>query len=306
MFLQGAAGDLSVQTSPADSLKDDDPARVPRDGAPGLQASLAAVKAAKNLDEAAASELAREFIQSDFRMEAFGRGLGKEAVAIAMTIQTSVPAQPLIHGSYERLAFASRIDFRNPQVVAAYAAAFFPELAQAYASDHRDNVIRPALTTVVINSQLALVGGSGEFFCSHANHLKEQSPGVKTLFFGYCNGHHMYFPTVEAAAEGGYGADAFVAWTEIGGGEQIVSRAVVNIHRMLGEPKSAREAVTRMLAAQMLVVVCVGWAIPSWLGTRSGGAADDMHKLPWAVPARCRVAPGHGWQWRNGIVPTYP
>ena len=25
-----------------------------------------------------------------------------------------------------------------------------------------------------------------------------------SLFFGYCNGHGMYFPTIEAASEGGY------------------------------------------------------------------------------------------------------
>ncbi len=91
------------------------------------------------------------------------------------------------------------------------------------------------LTTVLVNHNLALVGGSGEFFCNHANRLKERSYVDDTLFFGYCNGHHMYFPTIEAASEGGYGGDAPVAPVQIGAGEEMMNRALVNIYTMLGK-----------------------------------------------------------------------
>ena len=63
------------------------------------------------------------------------------------------------------------------------------------------------LNTVVLNRDTALVGASGEFFSNHSKRLKERSYVPHTLFFGYCDGHSMYFPTIEAASEGGYGAD---------------------------------------------------------------------------------------------------
>jgi hypothetical protein len=45
----------------------------------------------------------------------------------------------------------------------------------------------------------------------------------------------MYFPTIEAASEGGYGADAQVSMVELGAGEQMMNRALVNIYTMLGK-----------------------------------------------------------------------
>jgi hypothetical protein len=44
----------------------------------------------------------------------------------------------------------------------------------------------------------------------------------------------MYFPTIEAASEGGYGGDASVSPVEIGAGEQMMNRALVNIYTMQG------------------------------------------------------------------------
>jgi hypothetical protein len=67
--------------------------------------------------------------------------------------------------------------------------------------------------------------------------LKERSRAKKTLFLGYCNGHNMYFPTIEAAAEGGYGGDATVSWVEIGAGELMMNKALENIYRFMGAYK---------------------------------------------------------------------
>ena len=44
----------------------------------------------------------------------------------------------------------------------------------------------------------------------------------------------MYFPTIEAAAEGGYGADSAVSWVSLGAGEEIMDRALINLYTMLG------------------------------------------------------------------------
>jgi len=50
------------------------------------------------------------------------------------------------------------------------------------------------------------VGVSGEFFANHALRLKARARVKQLFFFGYANGYHQYFPTIEAVAEGGYGA----------------------------------------------------------------------------------------------------
>jgi hypothetical protein len=94
--------------------------------------------------------------------------------------------------------------------------------------------LEPELSTVIVNGDLALVGGSGEFFCNHSNRLKQRSYVPNTLFFGYCNGHHMYFPTIEAVSEQGYGADPAVSPVEIGAGERMMDQALINIYTFLG------------------------------------------------------------------------
>jgi hypothetical protein len=167
-------------------------------------------------------------------IEEFGKALGDKVTAVASKITTSAPENPTIQGMDEDFSFQSRMDMGNPIVRAMYQKAFFPELV-AGMDEFNGNTIKPHLTTILLNGQLALVGGSGEFFCNHSLRLKERARGVKTLFFGYCNGHHMYFPTIEATAQGGYGADPTVSWVALGGPEEMMNKALINIYTMLGK-----------------------------------------------------------------------
>jgi neutral ceramidase len=164
----------------------------------------------------------------------YGEALGDHVVALAQSIETTTPNKPSIQAKINRFKFKSRVDFSNLILLAMFEQAFFPELVKNYAEEFADG-INPELTTVLFNGELALVGGSGEFFCNHANRLKERSYVEDTLFFGYCNGHHMYFPTIEAASEGGYGGDATVAPVAIGAGEQMMNQALINLYTMLGK-----------------------------------------------------------------------
>jgi hypothetical protein len=164
----------------------------------------------------------------------YGAALGDIVVALAQSIETKAPQRPSIQAKVDRFSFTSRIDFNNALLMLMFEQAFFPELVRNFAHEFSGG-IEPVLTTVLVNQNLALVGGSGEFFCNHANRLKERSYVDDTLFFGYCNGHHMYFPTIEAASEGGYGGDAPVAPVQIGAGEEMMNRALINIYTMLGK-----------------------------------------------------------------------
>ncbi len=169
--------------------------------------------------------------------EKFGALLGREVVEIARGIETKAPATPNIQCVDQDFTFDTRLDFKNAFIAKGFESAFFPELAHAFMDWVGDNKFTAHLTTVMLNNELALVGASGEFFCNHSIRLKERSRAPKTLFFGYCNGHNMYFPTIEAAAEGGYGGDATVSWVELGAGEQMMNAALINIYTMMGAYK---------------------------------------------------------------------
>ncbi len=172
----------------------------------------------------------------------FGEALGDHVVALAQSVETKTPQKPSIEAKVNRFKFTSRVDFNNSILVALFARAFFPELVQNFAQEFAGGM-EPELTTVLLNDDLALVGGSGEFFCNHSNRLKQRSYVNDTLFFGYCNGHHMYFPTIEAASEGGYGGEATVSPVQIGAGEQMMNQALINIYTMLGKfpPQTVQE-----------------------------------------------------------------
>jgi Neutral/alkaline non-lysosomal ceramidase, N-terminal len=167
----------------------------------------------------------------DYR--AFGQALGREAATLALSLEPQPVTHPTLQCREERFRFASRTDFSNPLVLAAYEKAFFPELIPNYVDEYADG-IRPRLTVALLNGDIALVGVSGEFFSNHAIRLKQRARVKQLFFFGYANGYHQYFPTIEAVAEGGYGADATVSPVAVGAGEQIMDTALIRIYQMMG------------------------------------------------------------------------
>jgi len=220
VFMQGSAGDLSPNTT---------------------DVTFKAAKELKEKDQDLAKVLSEnemanaKFVDAIFEMRAFGKQMADEVLKLAPTIETKVPQTPSLQGKDEDFEFVSRVPFDDPNIRAKYSFAFFKELVANFSDEVPDGKIRPHLTTILLNNEVALVGGSGEFFCNHANRLKERSRYVKTVFFGYCNGHHMYFPTIEAAAEGGYGGDPTVSWVSIGAGEEMMNRALISIDTWLGK-----------------------------------------------------------------------
>jgi neutral/alkaline ceramidase-like enzyme len=168
--------------------------------------------------------------------QAYGQALAREAVSLAQSLQPSEPPRASLDCREERLEFASRTDFSNPMVKAAYQRAFFPELIPNYIDEYATGV-RPRLTVALLNGEVALVGVSGEFFSNHAIRLKQRARVKQLFFFGYANGYHQYFPTIEAVAEGGYGADPAVSPVAVGAGERIMDTALIRIYQMLGRIK---------------------------------------------------------------------
>ncbi|MEO8024875.1 MAG: neutral/alkaline non-lysosomal ceramidase N-terminal domain-containing protein [Bryobacteraceae bacterium] len=84
---------------------------------------------------------------------------------------------------------------------------------------------------------IALATLSGEPFVDHQIHFRDRSDCETSLFFGQTStlgaAGVRYLPTIEAAAQGGYGASTDTT-AEAGAGEILVDRAVVQVLKFLG------------------------------------------------------------------------
>ncbi len=174
--------------------------------------------------------------RGDKDYQAYGQALGQEALKFLATMKANEVSSPSLQVREDRFKFGSRTDFANPLIKQAFAKAFFPELIPNYVDEYADGV-RPRLTVALLNNEIALVGASGEFFANHAIRLKERARGMQVFFFGYSNGYHQYFPTIEAVAEGGYGADNAVSPVEVGAGEKLMNTALLWLYQMRGKIK---------------------------------------------------------------------
>lgn len=163
----------------------------------------------------------------------FGHVLAKEVVALSKGVRCTLAAPSGLKVRERDFVFGSRVDLGNPFIRAAYSMVFFKGLIDFYAREYREGV-RPHLTTALLDGRIGLVGVSGEVFCEHALHLKRRARLEHLLFFGCCNDYHQYFPTIQAVAEGGYGADAEVSPVEVGAGERIMDRALIDLLEMRG------------------------------------------------------------------------
>jgi len=164
----------------------------------------------------------------------YGELLGAEAVELGRNLTTSTPRQPSLAATIDRFQFTSRVNFKSSITFLLYARSFFPELIRNYFHELEQG-LRPEVTTVVLNGDLAIVGVPGEPFCQHAVRLRQRAYLRTVLVFGYCNDHLLYFPTIEAASEGGYGADPQVSPIAIGAGETMMNQALITIYRMVGK-----------------------------------------------------------------------
>ncbi len=164
----------------------------------------------------------------------FGKAIGRRVLALVKTIKCARPASPELQVREDDFKFGKRFDLRYQALRLMFEVAFFKALVDFYEREYRDG-IRPHLTTALLNGRIGFVGVSGEFFCGHSLRLKKRARLQHLFFLGYCNDYQQYFPTIEAAAEGGYGADALVSPVEVGAGERMMDRALIHLYKMRGK-----------------------------------------------------------------------
>ncbi|HOJ60612.1 MAG TPA: neutral/alkaline non-lysosomal ceramidase N-terminal domain-containing protein [bacterium] len=168
-----------------------------------------------------------------------GQTLGEEVVRIAGVTNPISSAMPALNLSTETIPLQYRFDFNNEKVREFYIQQYGKERFEEMLKE-RPAEILAEIPIVILGKEIAWVGFPGEFFDEFQVDLRERSPVPNTFFLGYCNDVFGYFPTIQAAAEGGYGA-GYSTYVEVGAGEYLVNRAVINLHRMLGRLKPVPE-----------------------------------------------------------------
>jgi len=93
------------------------------------------------------------------------------------------------------------------------------------------------ITTVLINREIAIAATPGELMHKLQIAWKTRAAVSYPLFYGYTyssgGGWPGYVPDLKSAALGGYGADASTR-IEIGAGETLIERHLINLYQMPG------------------------------------------------------------------------
>ncbi|MCA9417376.1 MAG: hypothetical protein KC917_13935, partial [Candidatus Omnitrophica bacterium] len=144
------------------------------------------------------------------QVEAMGKALGDEVIRVSKQLSNFKSDLGLSHKSQ-----LIPIDYRS-------------------GVEPRYGPLEGEINTVLIGKELAIAAFPGEFFVDHALGLKKDALFEDTFFVGYCNGQLGYFPTIQACTEGGYGVDE-ASVVEIGTGEELVNRALVNLYYQAGK-----------------------------------------------------------------------
>ncbi len=166
--------------------------------------------------------------------KAFGERLADEAIDLARAARAASPRSHSLGSAVDHFRFESRVNFKGALTFLVYSRAFFPELIRNFFREMEDG-IRAEVTTAVVDREVAFVGVPGEPFSQHAVRLRQRAYIPCVLVLGYCNGHVLYLPTIEAASEGGYGADPRVSPAALGSGEAIMDRALIRVYSLLGK-----------------------------------------------------------------------
>jgi hypothetical protein len=165
-----------------------------------------------------------------------GEQLGLEAARVAKTINTVPASQPSLQFTEDLMTFPVRWDaqkFRQG-MLATYGPRVYEDHADLLSSDNPRRVLSLPVATVLINHQIALVGLPGEPFVDFQISWRDRCPVRDAFFVGYANGYLDYFPTIRAAAEGGYGGADSDTYVAVGAGERMVDQALIRVYEMLG------------------------------------------------------------------------
>jgi hypothetical protein len=148
--------------------------------------------------------------------EKMGSALAEEALKVARKLKPQSNDKSQLRAAAEVITFRDRWDAQK--------------------------TVKVGLTTLLINQDIALATMPGEPFVDLQITLRDKSEIANTFLFGYtysAGGEWIgYVPTIRAASEGGYGA-GYNTRIEVGAGEAMIDRAIVNLFTLMGKLKTS-------------------------------------------------------------------
>jgi len=159
-----------------------------------------------------------------------GERLGAEAARVAAEIHTQAAIDPSIQFAEDMMPV--RLRWNQEKFREALVKFLGPNVIEEYGPIQRE--FQVPVATVLINRQIAIMTFPGEPFVDFQMNWRDRCPVAAAFLLGYTNGYYGYFPTIRAAAAGGYGAASAATWVEPGAGERIVDHAVIKTLEMLG------------------------------------------------------------------------
>ncbi|MCE5272249.1 neutral/alkaline non-lysosomal ceramidase N-terminal domain-containing protein [bacterium] len=165
------------------------------------------------------------------RLEEVGGTLAAEVLRVAGGITTKACDSPLALSS-SRKYFPSlwRWDLDNWQAHQADSTAQpGPDSSLAQKGE-----MQLPLDVALLTPEIGFVGLPGEFFSRFQGDIRSKSPVPFLIVAAYTEGSYGYFPTLEAAVTGGYGANDTGTHVAVGAGERMSLEALVSLHELLG------------------------------------------------------------------------
>ena len=170
------------------------------------------------------------------KLKQTGIALGKEVVRIAESMKPVKEDTLILSTNHHITELKHRYDLKNEKVKEFYIKQRGEKYYEELIKD-RPSVFKAKTPIVLLGEEIAWVGFPGEFFDDFQIALRNRSPIPHTFFLGYCNDVFSYFPTIQAASEGGYGA-SYSTYVEVGAGERLVDNAIIRLHTIAGNLKS--------------------------------------------------------------------
>ena len=171
-------------------------------------------------------------------MRQLGRELGYEVLRVANGIQLTRPQHAELLVQDDELTFKARWDIAKLKALQAVPT-YHQWAVEGRPVGYPPEQFTVFITSALIDRHIALLTMPGEPYVEHQISFRDRLPGLDTILAGYANGYLGYIPTIRVAARDGvvYGGNAWPTILEVGAGERIIDRGIINMYRMLGRLK---------------------------------------------------------------------
>jgi hypothetical protein len=107
----------------------------------------------------AAGDMSPNPVGRKWEPKGFGETVADHVIALVRSIRADAPVHPSVKGMVDSFHFKTRVDLKDPRVASAFERSYFPEITRAYVKLYGDS-LAAELNTVLLNGEIALVGGS--------------------------------------------------------------------------------------------------------------------------------------------------